>query len=164
MSNLAGAYRDAGKTARAIRLFNEVLALRRVKLGVDRPDTLKSMNDLSNVYLVAKRWADAERLLRECLNLREKSKRDEWLRFHTMSQLGYSLAAQGKYAEAEALLTDGYEGLMVNEAKIPPARKKDLAAAAARIAPFYDDWGKPEKAELWRKKLAPAADAQEPES
>ena len=55
------------------------------------------------------------------------------MRFHTMSQLGAALAGQKKYAEAEPLLIDGYDGMKAREAKIPAPAKKDLAAAAARI-------------------------------
>jgi tetratricopeptide (TPR) repeat protein len=162
MSNLAQAYRDAGRTAEAIGLFQDVLAVRRVKRGPEHLDTLKSMNDLAAVYLDAKRWADAEALLRECLGLREKTKLEEWRRFHTMNQLGASLGFQGKYTEAETLLINGYEGLVANEAKIPLSRKKDLSMAAARIAPFYDAWGKPETAAAWRQKLSSPAEAQKP--
>ena len=84
------------------------------------------MNNLGAVYLKANRWADAEPLLRECLELRRKVKSDIWLRFHTMSQLGAALAGQKRYAEAEPLLVKGHEGLAANEAEIPVLRKKDL--------------------------------------
>jgi hypothetical protein len=50
-------------------------------------------------------------------------------------------------------LIEGYKGLMRNEAKIPASRKKHLSDAAARIAPFYDAWGKPDEAAGWRQKL-----------
>jgi hypothetical protein len=105
------------------------------------------------------RWDEAETLLRECLGLREKSQPDDWRRFHTMSQLGAALACRQEYAEAEPLLIDGYEGLRAREAKIPAPHKKKLAEAAARIVPFYESWGHPEKAAQWREKLGPLADA-----
>jgi eukaryotic-like serine/threonine-protein kinase len=154
MSNLALAYQDVGQFDEAIALYKEVLDVRRVKPGPKHPNTLKSMNDLAGAFLDAKRWTDAEALLRECLPLREKLHIDEWRLYHTMSQLGASLAAQGKYAAAETLLTVGYDGMAKNEAKIPASRKKELALAAARIAPFYDEWGKPEKVAEWRRKLS----------
>jgi eukaryotic-like serine/threonine-protein kinase len=155
-SNLAQAYRDVGRTSDAIQLFEEVFAARKVKSSPGHPDTLRSMNNLADAYLGAKRWADAEGLLRECLELRSKmkAKSDDWLRPYTMSQLGAALAAQRKYAEAEPFLTGGYEGLAAHEAKIPPARKKELGMAAARIVPFYDSWGQHEKAAAWRQRLS----------
>jgi hypothetical protein len=64
------------------------------------------------------------------------------------------LSGQKRYAEAEPHLLQGYGGLKAREAKIPAPRKKNLAEAAARIVPFYEAWGKPEKAAEWRTKLA----------
>ncbi len=73
-----------------------------------------------------------------------------------MSQLGAALAGQGKHAQAEPLLTQGYEGMRTREAKIPALGKKRVAEAAARIVPFYEAWGKPDKAAEWRRRLGPA--------
>ncbi len=85
---------------------------------------------------------------------RERGQPDDWRRFHTMSQLGAALAGQKKCIEAEPMLLKGYEGMKVREAKIPAPSKKRLAEAAARIAPFYEAWGKPKEAADWRAKLA----------
>jgi serine/threonine protein kinase len=155
MNNLAMARRDAGRTAEALTLFEEVLDLRRAKLGLNHPDTLASTDHLAAAYLETRRWADAAALLRECLKRREDAQPDDWRRFHTMSQLGAALAGGQKPAEAEAYLIRGYEGLLKRAARIPPSRQKDLAAAAARIVPFYEAWGKPEQAARWRQRLAP---------
>jgi serine/threonine protein kinase/tetratricopeptide (TPR) repeat protein len=155
--NLALVYQEAGRIDEAIPKFEEVLGLRKLKLRPDHPDTLTSRNLLAAAYLDSKRWSDAETLLRECLELRVKTRPEEWRRFHTMSQLGAALAAQKQYDEAEPLLIGGYEGLKSREAKIPPQRKKDLTAAASRIVPFYEVWGKPEKATVWRGKLTQLA-------
>jgi eukaryotic-like serine/threonine-protein kinase len=163
MSNLALAYRATGRTNDAIPLFEDVLRYRRAKLRPGHPDTLRTMSSLANACLDAKRWEIAEGLLRECLQLREKMPADVWLRFQTMSQLGAALGAQGKYAAAEPLLIEGYKGMKANESTIPPASKKNLSAAAAKIASFYVAWGKPEEAATWRQELASRADAQDAE-
>ena len=44
---------------------------------------------------------------------------DDWSRFNTMSQLGGALLGQGRYAEAEPLVIEGYEGMKARAAKIP---------------------------------------------
>jgi serine/threonine protein kinase len=160
MGSLAETYREAGRLGDALALHEETLRLRKAKLGPDHPDTLISMNNLARAHLGASRWAEAETLLRECLALREKKQPDEWWRYRTMSQLGAALAGQAKYAEAEPLLIGGYAGLKAREAKIVAFQKKKLAEAAARIVPFYESWGKPEKAAQWRKKLQPTVDAE----
>ena len=124
MANLAIAYDETGVTDKAIAIYKEVLAYRRVKLGSDHSDTIKTMNNLVAELLKAQRWADAEPLLRECLELRRKTNVDGWLRFHTMSQLGGALAGLKRFAEAEKLLLDGYKGLVEKEPKIPRCARK----------------------------------------
>ena len=100
-------------------------------------------------------------LLRECLELREKTKVDEWLRFHTMSQLGAALAGQGKFAEAEPLLTNGYEGLVANEAKACLAARK-TSPPPRRGSPRFTMHGvNPKGRSRWRRKLASPMDADE---
>jgi serine/threonine protein kinase len=152
-SNLANAYQDAGRLDDALALHRETLALRRAKLGADHPHTLLSLNNLAGACLEAKRWAEAEELLRACLGARQKRDPDDWWRCHTMSQLGWALAGQGKHAEAEPLLIGGYEGLKDREARIPAPGRRNLAAAAGRIVPFYEAWGRADKAAEWRARL-----------
>jgi hypothetical protein len=67
------------------------------------------------------------------------------------------LAGQKRYVEAEPLLIRGYEGLKDREAKIGAPAHRNLVAAAGRVVPFYEAWGKPDKASEWRVKLATPA-------
>jgi tetratricopeptide (TPR) repeat protein/tRNA A-37 threonylcarbamoyl transferase component Bud32 len=155
MGNLANAYRDAGRLGEAIPLFESALRTSRESLGPTHPNTLGTMNYLGDAQLAAHDWTAAADVLRECLGLREKTQPEDWRRFWTMSQLGAALAGQAMYLEAEPFLIRGYEGLEAREAKIPAPFKKRLPEAAARIVPFYEAWGKREKAEEWRMRLAP---------
>src|SRR5262249_3692982 len=133
MNNLAVAYQATGRLSKALSLLEETLKLRKAKLGPDHPNTLLTSNNLVGAYLAASQWTKAETTARECLDLRTKKQPDDWWRFHTMSQLGAALAGQQKYAEAESLMIQGYEGLKSREAQIPVPRKKSLAEAAARL-------------------------------
>jgi tetratricopeptide (TPR) repeat protein len=153
MNNLASAYREASRLDEALLLFEESLKLMKAKLGPDHPRTLIIMNNLAWGYLEASRWADAEKTARECLGLRPTKGPDDWWRYPTMSQLGAALAGQKQYAEAEPLLLQGYKGLHARSATIPARRRNLLGEAAARIVPFYEAWGKPEKAAEWGAKL-----------
>ncbi len=155
-SGLAADYAAAGRTAEAITLFEQTLSARRSKLGADHPNTLIALNDLAGAYLDARRWNDAEKTARECLAVRQKRHPDDWRQFHTRSQFGTALAGEKQYADAEPNLLEGYAGLKEREAKMPAQGKRALAAAAARIVPFYEAWGKKEKADEWRKKLGAA--------
>ena len=69
--------------------------------------------------------------------------------------IGASLVGQGKYAEAEPLLVQGYEGLKQREAKIPAWAKVHLTEALEWLVQLYEATGRPEKAAEWRAKLPP---------
>ena len=66
------------------------------------------------------------------------------------------LLGQKKYAEAEPLLLQGYEGLVQRRDKIPPKYPNRPTEALERLVQLYDAWGKKDKADEWRKKLEEA--------
>jgi serine/threonine protein kinase/tetratricopeptide (TPR) repeat protein len=155
---LARVCRDEGKLAESEALFQQVLTAQQKVLGPDNPDVASTLVDLAITRLKRNRSAETEPLLRQALTIREKSAPDRWLTFQTCSLLGASLLNQKKYGEAERLLLQGYEGMKVREAQIPPMAKKRPVEAAERIVKLYEAWGKPEKAAEWRKRLnQPAA-------
>jgi serine/threonine protein kinase len=162
MNALAVAYRVTGRLREAITLLEQTLKRKRAKLGPDHPSTLMGMNNLAATLLAAERWAEAEPTLRSCLALRATKEPDDWWCFLTMSQLGVALTGQAKYADAEPLLIQGYEGLKAHEAKIPAPSKKHLAAAAARIVRLYEAWGKPVRAAEWKGRLGLAEPPADP--
>jgi eukaryotic-like serine/threonine-protein kinase len=164
MNNVAFALLAAGRTGEATTLLEESRRLSKGKLPPGHPTSLVSQNNLTQAYLDANRWADAGRVARECLDQREKEDPEGWWRFHTMSQLGAALAGQGRHAEAEPLLLRGYEGLKTREATIQSTRRRHLAEATSRIVPFYEAWGRPEKAAEWRKKLTSPSGQSRPKS
>jgi hypothetical protein len=52
------------------------------------------------------------------LTIREQKESDDWLTFNTQTMLGAALLGQKKYAEAERLLLEGYEGMKTREKTI----------------------------------------------
>ena len=78
------------------------------------------------------KFAEAEPLARECLEIREKKIPQDWTVFSARSFLGGTLLGQKKYAEAEPLLVSGYEGLRERDAKIPATSKQTLPKAVER--------------------------------
>jgi serine/threonine protein kinase/tetratricopeptide (TPR) repeat protein len=154
--NLAGTYDAAGQFARAEPLYRLGLEQAREQFGAADPRTAGAMAQLGTNLLQQEKWAEAEPELRECLAIREKALPDDWLRFNSMSQLGGALLGQGKYTDAETMIVRGFEGMKAREARIPPPARPRLSEAAARVVRLYEAWGKPEKAEEWRKKLGPA--------
>ena len=105
-----------------------------------------------------KRFADAEAPLRQTLTNREKTEPNSWRPFQTMSQLGAALAGQAKYADAEPMLIGGFDGMMAREKDIPPRLRKEITAAAKRVVLLYEASGQPQKAAVWRDRLAKLAD------
>jgi hypothetical protein len=87
------------------------------------------------------------------LEFDRKKRPNAWQRFRAESLLGASLAGQKKYAEAEALLLSGYQGILAREATIPAFLRIELDRAGQWIVQLYQDWGKPEQAAEWKEKL-----------
>ena len=122
VNNLANAYRDAGRLADALPMLEDTLKTMKARLGPDHPHTLMSMTNLARAYLDVKPAA-AEPLLREFVAIRQKKNPDDWRTFETRSMLGDSLLRQKKYADAEPILLEGYEGMKAREGKIPAVQK-----------------------------------------
>jgi hypothetical protein len=69
------------------------------------------------------------------------------------SPTGASMAGQKKYAEAEPLLTAGYEGMLQQQPTIPAANRSNLIDAGQRVVQFYQDCAKPDEADQWKQRL-----------
>jgi tetratricopeptide (TPR) repeat protein len=108
---------------------------------------------LGYILQEAQKYAAAEGVLRECLAIREKHLPESWLRFNAASLLGGALLGQKKYAEAEPLLLQGYEGMKQREVQISVDSKMRLPEAVERIVRLYEATGQLEKARAWREKL-----------
>jgi tetratricopeptide (TPR) repeat protein len=158
MDSLALLYRKAGRLDDALRLTQEALKRRRDKLGPEHLSTLESVNDLARIY-VDSSPAKAEPILRQAVATRARTAPDDWTTFDTRSLLGASLAGQKKYAEAEPLLLEGYKGLKARAASVPAKLQGRISEAFDRIVRLYDDWGKKDEADAWRKNRAHQAPA-----
>jgi non-specific serine/threonine protein kinase len=141
MNELAEAHLKAGHASKALPLLEEQFRRSKAKLGLDHPSTLTVMADLIRVHLTTNP-AEAETLGRQLLAIRQKQFPDDWRTFQTQSLLGFSLLRQKRYAEAEALLTQGYEGMRTRELKIPVKFKHRLREARDRLDQFYREGGK----------------------
>ena len=70
------------------------------------------------------------------------------------SQVEFAHAPQQKkYAQAEPLLLEGYSGMLARKDRIDVPEWYYLDRAREWLVQLYQDWGKPEKAAEWRKKL-----------
>ena len=101
------------------------------------------------IWFNQKRYAEAEKLLRKSLAIQSAILPEKnWERAKTASLLGAALAGLGRFEEGEPLVLNSYPIIRDNR-KIGHRR---TAEALDRIVFLYEQWGKHEKAEQWRKK------------
>jgi tetratricopeptide (TPR) repeat protein len=150
---LARVYLEQGNLASAEQLFRQTLAIRNKVLPADDPNLASTLDNLGLALIQLNRPTEAEPFLREAMAIKGKKAPDRWDTFETRNRLGGALLGQKKYAAAEPLLVEGYEGMKAREAEIPAQFKKRVTAAAERIIQLYDSWGKPDQAAEWRKRL-----------
>ena len=165
---LAAAHAANGQFTNALVVEHEAIALQqnqeqktafglRLKLYQSKDIPYLDQGDLALdafALLVLGKFAEAEPLARECLELRQIIIPDDWRTFNARSMLGGCLLGQKKYAEAEPLLLSGYEGLKQREDKIPPAGSIRPQQALQRLVQLYDETGRPELAARWSNELS----------
>ena len=152
LSDFALMYQRQGKYALAETYAAQVLAGRRHALGSENPDTMVSAADLALAYLSRGKFTQSEPLAREALEFNRKKQPDDWQRFRAESLLGASLAGEKKYAEAEPLLLEGYQGMLARKDRIAGPDRYHLELAHQWLIQLYQAWGKPDKAAEWSKK------------
>ena len=130
----------------------QALAGRRHALGPEHPDTMASAADLGLAYVSQGKFTESEPLAREAMEFNRKKQPDDWQGFRAETLLGASLAGQKKYAEAEPLLLEGYQGMVARKDKIEVPNWYHLDRAREWIVQLYQAWGKPGKAAEWKKK------------
>ena len=162
LGTLGAFYRLARKYSQAEPLLNQVWETRRRTLGEEHPGTRAAIIALGSVKLEQQKFADAEHLLRQAETIYEKTAPQAWERYQVQSLLGASRLGQSKYAEAEALLVSGYQGMVQRESGIPKASKREVELAGERILDLYQAWGQAQKVSEWRETLRTRATASSP--
>jgi serine/threonine protein kinase len=149
------AEREATQARDTAALYRELL-LNDPKLRglpTDHPDRATALIRLGAVLLQTDRPAIAEPVLAECLAIREKKLPGSWREYNACSMLGLAMLQQGKYAEAEPLLLRGQEGIARLEPEIPSNTFVPPRRALEWLVKLYKEWGKPDQADLWKRKL-----------
>lgn len=94
--------------------------------------------------------AEAERLLRTAVEIRQKSRTDDRSALlNDQVQLGRCLTAQRRFEEAELLLIDAFERLN----QLPDARPRDVQTAVHELVRLYEALGRPDQTATWRVRL-----------
>jgi eukaryotic-like serine/threonine-protein kinase len=143
----------AGKLETADRVLRQALELARKdndSLGT-HINVANALGWLGLNELLRKRYSAAESLVREATAVFAKDSPDETRRFYWISVLGEVLVGQQRYAEAEPLLEQGYEGMHQRKPVVTP---RYLNEAGRRLVHFYEITGQPAKALIWRERVS----------
>jgi tetratricopeptide (TPR) repeat protein/tRNA A-37 threonylcarbamoyl transferase component Bud32 len=152
-NGLAAAYESIGRLTRAEALYRDTLARRRKTAQPHSALLAADLTALAQNLLAQSRWPEAEPLLRESLAIQEKANPDDWSRYDAMSLLGWAILGQGRYAAAEPLVVDGYQGMKAREARVAAFERSRLREAALRVVRLYESWGRRGQADAWKSKL-----------
>jgi eukaryotic-like serine/threonine-protein kinase len=142
-----------GKVAEAETLLSDDLPTVRANLPPDSGILSARLNHLALALLLQGKLAEAEPLARESLEIRDEKFPNDWSRFNAQSLLGAILLGQKKYAEAEALLVSGYDGMKLREDKAAVTHKFVLRQALEHLVQLYEATNQPEKVSQWKAKL-----------
>ena len=162
LGDFASMYQRAGRYGLAETYAAQALLGRRHTLGSADADTMESADDLALAYLSQGKFAESEALAHEAFEFDRKKRPDHWQRFRAESLLGASLAGEKKYAEAEPLLLEGYQGMSERKDRIDVPDWYHLDQAGKWIVQLYQASGRPKETAQWRAKLAPSLAGSQP--
>jgi serine/threonine protein kinase len=152
-NGLAWAYESLGRLDAAETLYRDNLARRRKTVNPDSPLLAEDLAALGHHLLERSQWSEAEPLFREALTIRAKATPDDWTRYDAMSLLGAALLGQGRYAEAEPPIVNGYEGMKSRDGRIGVPQRSRLLEAAERVISLYEEWERRAQAAAWKTRL-----------
>jgi tetratricopeptide (TPR) repeat protein len=144
----------SGQVDRADGWRRKWLAAAKRKHGPDSAEYADELAEQGENLLQQGRHSDAEPILSECVAILRKKQPATWMTFHAQSLLGGVQLGLKRYADAEPLLLQGYEGLKAREGQIPPLyARHHVGGACRRIVGLYEALGHAEKAAEWRTRL-----------
>ena len=152
VGDFASMYERQGNYDLAVVYGLRALTGRRRTFGSQHPDTMASAADLSLAYVLQGKFAQGEPLAREAWEFNRVNRPDTWQQFRAESLLGASLAGQKKYAEAEPLLLEGYQGMAERKPRIEVPDWYHIDRARDWLVELYRAQGSRAKAAEWSKK------------
>ncbi len=146
--------RELGKTQAACGQRDRCLQTVADYVAAARAGGGRLDSDLVNggmILLDAGLHAQAEPLLRECLELRVAQQPDAWNTSFARVLLGSALHGLHRDQEARPLLEQGGRELRAGAAAVPPGARARLLETADRLLAFFADVGDAAGAEPWRE-------------
>ena len=146
--NTISAYEAAKQFDKAEAWRRKWLAVVKQKNGAESPAYVNELSSLGDDLLRRKKFADAEPVLRERLDIREKLLEQKHIEpsevANARSELGEVLLKEQKLAEAEPLLVAAYEGLRED---IPEDSRRDRVTKLIDLALAMN---KPDDVKKWQ--------------
>ena len=141
LSNLSMPLLHQGKLDEAQALLERAIAIVRPIFNQDHPRLANYQVNLARIQIARHQAAIAEPALRRVLQLRQRLyPAGDWRIAQVQSLLGASLAAQARYADAEALLLAAAQVLQ----PIPGPQGRDADANRRQLASLYAAWRRPQ--------------------
>jgi non-specific serine/threonine protein kinase/serine/threonine-protein kinase len=143
--------RRLGRLSEAQEPVRRALDGNRRVLGDDHPETQKSLRDMGRLLQAMGQPMEAERYHLEAIERgRRTLPETDFVIGLALHAYGETLIAIERYDEAEETLLEAYENLEAARG----TEHQWTHAAAKRLIVLYNAWGKPEKKNEWRARLA----------
>jgi len=151
-ANWAFILEDKGKFAEAEPIRKEVIdETAKASKDPNAANVVMARALLGANLLQQSKWADAEKIFVEVLEIRKKNEPTAWTTFNAASMLGDALMNQKKFKEAEPLLLEGYQGLQKNINQIPPAAYSRYYDSIRRLVKLYEQTDRKAEADKLRR-------------
>jgi tetratricopeptide (TPR) repeat protein len=145
-------YEGAGLMEDAHETYAMRLAI--LRKGTPSVGLAGTLADLGSAAMALKKFDEAEKYVRESLELREKLIPGDWRVFSARSLLGECLLGKKDFAAATELLLSGWKGLEAQQTGMGAKKLKILKPALDRLVRLYTALEQPAEAGKWRDKIA----------
>lgn len=151
VANLRLLYEEQERFADAESIVRRALAAPLNDSGLADPRSLELISDLALLCIRQRRYAEADSILRQTLPVARDVCADEpYFLANLLGCRGVCLLSLGKHTEAEAALLEAHSLL---EVSVGP-QSGETRTVVTNLVRLYEFWGKADKAEAWRAKLA----------
>lgn len=149
--DLGTALAQSGQLEAAKQAFTQAVQDYHASFSADRVQLASGLATIASHMLEQGLGGESEKVLRECLQLRQELAPNAWTTFNTQSMLGEALSQQGNQTEAEELLLSGYRGMIEQADQIPKQAQFRVLEALERLVAFYEQQEDPANIDRWKK-------------
>jgi tetratricopeptide (TPR) repeat protein len=153
VNNFADLHAKRGTPQLAEPLLRDLASALRGRAEADPNGFCTQLWYLYNNLKMQGKFAEAERVSRESLDVTARHRPDSWLVPYVRSLVGDMLLKQKRYAEAEPMLIEGYRGMKSRESQAPERIRPIIVDAVRQLVELYEAWDRPAQAAEWRARL-----------